>query len=147
MKFVLLSFALAAGMLAPLQAGLNARMGRALGDPVYAALISFAVGTASLFIYALAVRTEFGTIRQASDLHWTVWTAGCMGAVYVAATIILTPRLGAALTFALVVAGQLTMALFMDHFGFLGVPVQHFTWQRMAGILLVTAGVVIIRKF
>ena len=36
MKFLLLMLAFSAGMLAPLQAGMNTRMGRALGDPFYA---------------------------------------------------------------------------------------------------------------
>jgi len=142
-----LFIALAAGMLAPLQAGLNGKMGRAIESPVYAALISFAVGTLALFCYALATRINFTNIRYAADTHWSVWSAGFLGAFYVTATIILTPRLGAALTFSLVVAGQLIMAVFMDHFGLLGVSIQPLSWQRFAGIALITAGVLLIRKF
>ena len=147
MKLVLLFIALAAGMMAPLQAGLNGKMGRAIESPVYAALISFAVGTLALFCYALATRIEFTSIRHAANTHWSVWAAGFLGAFYVTAIIILTPRLGTALTFGLVVAGQLVMAVLMDHFGLLGVPVQSLGWQRLAGIALITAGVVLIRKF
>jgi transporter family-2 protein len=61
--------------------------------------------------------------------------------------IILTPRLGATLTFSLVVAGQLLMAVALDHYGLLGVPVQTISWLRILGIALITAGVVLIRKF
>ncbi len=147
MKLILLIIALAAGMLAPLQAGLNGKMGRAIESPVYAALISFAVGTLVLFCYALATRIDFTNIRYAASTHWSVWSAGFLGAFYVTAAIILTPRLGAALTFGLVVAGQLIMAVFMDHFGLLGVSIQPLSWQRFAGIALITAGVLLIRKF
>jgi bacterial/archaeal transporter family-2 protein len=147
MKLILLLIALVAGMMAPIQAGLNGKMGRAIENPVYAALISFAVGTLVLFGYALVTRIEFTSIRQATDTHWSVWSAGFLGAFYVTATIILTPRLGAALTFSLVVAGQLVMAVVMDHFGLLGVSVQPLSWQRLAGIALITAGVIVIRKF
>jgi len=147
MKWIFLFSALAAGMLAPLQAGLNGKMGRAIGDPVYAALISFVVGSLGLLAYALSSRVNFAAIRQASGLHWTIWGAGLLGAFYVTAVIILTPRLGAALTFGLVVAGQLIMAVFMDHFGLLGVSAQPFGWMRLAGIILITAGVFLIRKF
>ncbi|HKK90259.1 MAG TPA: DMT family transporter [Desulfobacteraceae bacterium] len=145
--FLLLLVALFAGMLAPIQAGLNGKMGRAIGDPFYAALISFVVGSLVLFCYTVATRVHFGAIRHAADVHWTVWLAGSLGAFYVTSVIVLAPRLGATLTFSLVVAGQLIMAVFLDHFGLLGVPVQHFTWQRAAGIVLITAGVVLIRKF
>ncbi len=147
MKFMLLFTALLAGMLAPLQAGLNGKMGRAIGDPVYAALISFIVGTLGLFFYATVTRVNFAAIRQASGMNWAVWGAGLLGAFYVTAVIILTPRLGAALTFGLVVAGQLIMAVFLDHFGLLGVQVQSFNGYRLAGIVLITAGVVLLKKF
>jgi bacterial/archaeal transporter family-2 protein len=147
MKLILLLIALVAGMMGPLQAGLNGKMGRAIESPVYAALISFAVGTLVLFGYALTARIDFTSIRHAADTHWSVWTAGFLGAFYVTAAIILTPRLGAALTFSLVVAGQLLMAVFLDHFGLLGVSVQPLSWQRITGIVLITAGVILIRKF
>ena len=147
MKLIGLLIALVAGMTAPLQAGLNGRMGRAIGDPVYAALISFVVGTLGLICYAVVTQVDFSSIRNAGGTHWTVWTAGLLGAFYVTAVIILAPRLGATLTFGLVVAGQLVMALVMDHFGLLGVPMQVITWQRLAGIVLITAGVVLIRRF
>lgn len=147
MKVFFLIIAFAAGMLAPLQAGMNTRMGRALGDPFYAALISFVVGTLGLFIYGLISRMEFAAVRDAAGLHWSIWLAGLLGAFYVTATIILTPRLGAALTFSLVIAGQLAMALILDQTGAFGIPVQPLNWQRIAGVLLITAGVILIRRF
>ncbi len=57
------------------------------------------------------------------------------------------PRLGAALTFSLLVAGQLLMGVLMDHFGTLGIQTQPMSWMRMTGIGLIIAGVVLIRKF
>ncbi|WDP84127.1 MAG: DMT family transporter [Desulfobacter sp.] len=147
MKILLLMLAFAAGMLAPLQAGMNTRMGRAIGDPFYAALISFAVGTMGLLVYGLVCRMEFNAIREISHVHWTLWFAGLLGAFYVTATIILTPKLGSTLTFCLVVAGQLVMALILDHFGSFGIPVQPFNWPRLLGVALITAGVLLIRKF
>ena len=148
MKFILLLIlAFAAGMLAPVQAGMNARIGKALNDPFYAALISFAVGTAGLLAYALAGRMDFASIRTVSGVHWTLWLAGLIGAFYVTATIVLTPKLGTALTFGLVVAGQLVMAVVMDHFGLFGMPVQTVNWPRLTGIVLIVAGTMLIRWF
>ena len=147
MKLILLFIAFIAGMMAPLQAGLNGKMGRAIGDPVYAALISFLVGTLGLLGYAIVTRVEFTNIRHAANIHWTVWFAGLLGAFYVTSVIILAPRIGATLAFSLIVAGQMAMAVFLDHFGLLGVPVQSFGWLRLLGITLITAGVVLIRKY
>jgi transporter family-2 protein len=39
------------------------------------------------------------------------------------------------------------MAVALDHFGLLGVPVHPVSWLRILGICLITAGVVLIRKF
>lgn len=147
MKPVLLIIAFMAGMILPLQAGMNGKMGRIIGDPVYASLISFVIGSIGLGFYAWVTQVEFANIRLASSAHWSIWLAGIIGACYVTSVIILMPRIGAALTFGLVVAGQLTMAVFLDHYGLLGVSVQSFNWQRMAGIFLITAGVILIRKY
>jgi transporter family-2 protein len=57
------------------------------------------------------------------------------------------PRLGVALTFSLIVAGQMLITLVLDHFGFLGVPVKEVSLMRILGVILITGGVVLIRKF
>ena len=145
--YFLILLAIASGAVLPIQAALNAKMGKAVGDPVYAALISFVVGSIGLLLYCLATRVELSQISQASTVDWTVWTAGLLGAFYVAAVIILVPRIGAALTFGLVVTGQLTFSVLIDHYGFLGIPAHAFNWQRLLGILCIIGGVLLIRNF
>lgn len=148
MKFILLlGLAFVAGMLGPVQAGMNAKIGKALNYPFYAALISFAVGTAGLLTYALIGKMDFSVIRTVSGVHWSLWLAGLLGAFYVSATIVLAPRLGTALTFGLVVAGQLVMAVVIDHFGLFGMPMQPVNWTRLAGIVLIAGGTMLIRWF
>ncbi|MEM1118922.1 MAG: DMT family transporter [Bacteroidota bacterium] len=143
---LLLLLAAISGAVLPIQAALNAKMGKAVGDPVYAALISFVIGSVGLFIYALITKTDLSQINNSSTVHWSVWTAGLLGAFYVAAVIILVPKIGAALTFGLVVTGQLSLSLLLDHFGWLGMPTHPINWQRVLGIILLIAGVVIIRQ-
>ncbi len=145
--YFFLILAIISGAVLPIQAGLNMKMGRAVGDPVYAALISFVVGSGGLFIYTLLTRVDLSQINQVGSLHWSVWTAGLLGAFYVAAVIILVPKIGAALTFGLVVAGQLSLSLLLDHYGLLGLPVHTLNGFRVLGIVLIIAGVVLIRNF
>ena len=148
MKTILLiALAVVAGAVLPVQAALNGKMGRAVGDPVYAAFISFVVGAIGLFIYLLATRTDLSTLNEARTVNWSVWIAGILGAFYVACVIILAPKLGVALTFGLVVTGQLGISLILDHFGLIGIPVSSISWQKVIGTMLIVAGVVIIRKF
>ena len=64
-----------------------------------------------------------------------------------AATVILVPKLGAALTFALIIAGQMVISVILDHFGLIGLPVKVLSAGRVIGIVLLVVGVVLIRKF
>ena len=148
MKTILfIMLAVVAGAVLPVQAALNGKMGRAVGDPVYAAFISFVVGSIGLFIYLLATRTDLTTLNEARTVNWSVWIAGILGAFYVACVIILAPKLGVALTFGLVITGQLGISLILDHFGLIGIPVSSISWQKVVGAMLIVSGVVIIRKF
>ena len=47
-----------------------------------------------------------------------MWCGGLLGAFYVGATIVLSPRLGAATLFGVIVAGQMATAVVLDHFGY-----------------------------
>ncbi len=146
MNFLLL-VALIAGMFMPLQAGLNVKMGKVLGNPIYSALISFAIGTIGLFLYALFTKVDLSRISDTGAASWTLWLAGLLGAFYVATAIIVGPKIGITLTFSLIVAGQMSVSLLLDHYGILGFPKYEINWQRILGIGLVIAGVILIRKF
>jgi transporter family-2 protein len=41
--------------------------------------------------------------------------------------------------------GQLTLSMLMEHYGWLGAPRKRITWLQIAGILLMLAGVALIR--
>jgi len=139
--------ALAAGAMMPTQAAINNKLAAAVDSPVVAAFISFLVGTVALLIYVVASGTPLGSIAAAKDAPPIAWIGGLLGAFFVAAAVTLVPRLGVAMTFSLIIAGQMLVTLVIDHFGLLGVPVKEVSLVRVGGILLITAGVVLIRKF
>ncbi|MEL6304843.1 MAG: DMT family transporter [Bacteroidota bacterium] len=143
--FILL--AIVAGAVLPLQAGLNVQLGKSVHQPIFAAFASFLIGTLGLLVYLFILKFDFSTVSQSKSLSPVVWTAGVLGAFYVAAVIILAPRLGTALTFVLVVAGQMTVSLVLDHYGLLGLPIKQINWQRLLGVAFLVAGVLCIQKF
>ncbi|MEP7226461.1 MAG: DMT family transporter [Gemmatimonadales bacterium] len=141
-----LLLALAAGVLLPVQAGVNAQLRSALGSPVAAALVSFLVGTAGLAAVAVLLRTPLPLGRAwAATTPWQ-WSGGLIGAVYVLAVIVLAPRLGAATLIAAVVAGQMITSLVLDQYGLVGFPVHPLTPVRFLGVALVIAGVILIQR-
>jgi transporter family-2 protein len=53
---------------------------------------------------------------------------------------VVTPRLGATATIALLISGQLAMGAAIDRYGWFGVERVALTWPRALGILLLAAG-------
>jgi transporter family-2 protein len=139
--------ALTVGCLLPIQASINAKLGTFLKTPLMAALVNFLVGGIILIFVIIGTRTPNNILLAIKEAPTYAWIGGILGATYVSSIIFLVPRLGGALSFGLIVAGQLIFSLLLDHFGLFGVPVQNISWGRIAGILLILAGILFIRKF
>jgi transporter family-2 protein len=70
-----------------------------------------------------------------------MWIGGCLGTLYVWSTIFATPRIGAALALALTIAGQMIAALFLDHYGAIGLTKYAANPTRITGAVFVVLGV------
>ena len=86
--------AVAAGFVLPTQAGINSRLNLWTQSPVLAAGISFAVGTAALFTYAVLMRVPLPPISSIKQFPWWIWSGGFLGAFLVAAKAINRIKLG-----------------------------------------------------
>jgi transporter family-2 protein len=136
---------LVAGGLIALQAPTNAMLAKAGGSPILAALISFAVGTIGLLVVWLAGANRPGTAAFAG-LPWYAWIGGLYGAMFVAVAAYAAPRIGLASLITIGIAGQIAMALWLDHLGALGLPREPVNLGRILGALLVVAGVILVRR-
>ena len=146
-RILLVVAALSLGAILPLQAAINSRLSRAIGSPVYAAFVSFAVGTIALFLYLIATKQFNVQALQPRQNPWWAWTGGLLGTFFVAGIVILLPKLGVVLAFSLVIAGQMIASMLFDQFGWLGVAVREISLGKIAGVVLLIAGVVMIRRF
>lgn len=134
------------GAMISLQGPLNATLSRAVGSPVNAALISFLVGTGGLAVVASVQRIgPDGALLRA--LPWWAWVGGLCGAVFVTAAAYAAPRIGVASMLTLAVASQLIMAVVLDQAGAFGVPQRDISGGRIAGVVLVIVGALLVRKF
>ncbi len=146
MKFIWIILVLIAGSFLPVQAGLNSRMGKAIESPVYASMISFITGAIAVLIYILVARQHVSWTGLKSAPSYT-WLAGALGAFYVTTVILAFPRIGPALTFGLVVLGQMVIAVLLDHFDILVAHQHSINVWRITGVLLIVGGVVLLRNF
>lgn len=146
MKFFWIFIAFLSGSFLPIQAGLNSRLGKSIANPVFAALISFLVGILTILIYILLTK-QSASWAGLKTLPPYAWAGGALGAFFVTAITLVFPKLGGALTFGLIVAGQMVIAILMDHFHILVAQQHSINPWRVVGMLLVIAGVIVIRKF
>ncbi len=128
---LLVPVALAAGAAVSMQFGVNSQLRGVAGGPVAAAAISFIVGTIALVALTLLLNGGRPSFGDVADAPWWVWTGGLLGSFYVFASVILTPRLGAAATVALILTGQVLASIVTDHFGLFRVASQEATPMRL----------------
>ena len=127
------------------QQGLNADLSRCLGSAPWAAFISYSGGVITMAAVVLFLRASCPSAVSIAKSSWWMWTGGFFGAVYIVAAIILLPRLGAGTVIALIVAGQMFASLAFDQLGILGLAHHPVSLPRLAGAVLLVAGVVLIR--
>ena len=129
----------------PLQATMNARLARTLGSPIWAGAVSGLVLTIVLAMVAWVASRGAPRSVDLGSLPWWAWTGGFGGALLLAATTSLTPRLGVGTTIALVIAGQVICSLIMDGFGLFGLERHPINLQRVLAAVLVLAGAALMR--
>lgn len=132
-----LPLAAAVGGLVALQAPLNASLGRAVGD-LPAVILAFLVGLAALLLLALLTRPAVGSPGTAA--WYELVGGGLIGATYVASIVVTVRALGAAGLTAATIAGQLTVAVVIDHFGWLGVERDRLDAAKVLGVALLAVG-------
>lgn len=143
MLLVLLLSAVLVGTLMPLQAVINAQLGRELASPIASAFISFLGGTLILGLITMFFPTKW---ERLTSIPLWMFVGGLLGAIFVAAALILVPRIGATALMAAFMAGQLVMSLTMDHYGLFGLPSRPIDLMRMGGVFCVILGVFLMTR-
>lgn len=147
LSWFLLFMVAVGGFLTPVQASVNAILGRSLGHPVSAAVVSTCVSFMLLLITALVIRVPWPAVAATAAPWWVYVTGGAIGAVFVFFLLFSAPIIGATAMVAAIIAGQLIGSVALDHFGALGLPQHAITPGRFFGIALLIAGVYLIRRF
>lgn len=129
-----------------LQVAMNTRMRAFSGGPFGSALLSFAVGALALALLLVAVRAPWPGHELASA-PWWAWCGGLMGALYVLGAVLIAPRIGPGPLLALVVMGQMSAALMVEHFGWLGTERHPASPVRILGVVLIVVGAALVRLF
>src|SRR5262245_28956877 len=84
-----------AGGCVVVQQALNATLRSELGSAFWAAFISYTAGTLTLVLVLVVIRQPWLTLSTIAKSSPPPWIGGVFGTVYIVASIMLLPRLGA----------------------------------------------------
>lgn len=134
------ALALTAGLAGSIQVAVMGRFGERIGSfEALAANLLFSALAGTLIL--LVLRQSLAGFGDALRSPWWYWIGGGgMGLVVVLTITVVTPRLGATATIALLISGQLAMGVAIDRYGLFGVDKVDLTWSRILGIVLLAAG-------
>jgi bacterial/archaeal transporter family-2 protein len=136
---------LAAGVGIPILAAINAQLGARIGAPMAAGVIGLSV--ALLFAAAAVVVTGQGRALAlvAGQPLWLL-AGGAFMAFYLLSITWIAPRFGVGNAVFCVLLGQMMAAAVIDHFGLFGARVVSMNMQRLAGLLTMAIGLVLIQR-
>lgn len=144
MGIIYVVFALVAGVGLASQAAINSQLSKVVaGQPLIAALISFATGTLALLAICLLKTNLWEGLQNLAGQPFWKFIGGPLGALVVFTTIFLAPKVGITNMLFFIIIGQLVAAMIIDHFGLIYMPVREVTVWKMVGMLVVMGGLLL----
>ena len=136
-----LPLAMGIGIAMSLQNALNTQLREYLHSPLQAALLSFLVGTIVLALLVFFQSVEKPTLNTLIQIPWFLWLGGFLGVYAISLSIYAVPKLGFLTLTAVVIFGQISMSMLLDHFGWFGTEKTPIHWQRLLGSIVIFIGV------
>lgn len=140
--FLLLPLALGIGIAMSLQTTINSQLREYLHSPIQAALLSFLIGTILLAFLVYFQSDAKPTFTELRTVPWYLWIGGCLGVYAISMSIYAAPKLGLLSLSGLIIFGQITMSMLVDHFGLFGTDKTPVNWQRLVGAITIFIGVI-----
>jgi len=131
--------ALVAGITMAFQGSLNAILGKAVGL-LEATFVVHLVGTVTVVIVLMLSRLGKTGLDQIGQAPWYAVLGGALSVLIIYAVVASISKLGVASATTLIILGQISAAVLIDHFGVFGLRQIPFTWWKFAGIALLATG-------
>jgi transporter family-2 protein len=128
-----------------MQQAVNADLRASINSAAWAGFVSYLGGTVCMVVLAVLLKESPPSAGLMVKAPWLAWTGGLFGAIYIAISIALVPRIGAAAFVALLIAGQMLTSVAFDHFGLFGLPPHPANASRLLGAILLIGGAVLVR--
>jgi bacterial/archaeal transporter family-2 protein len=142
MKLPLYLLTTGLGVVLAVHLAMNGKVGAVIGNARVGNALFWCIGAIGAVLIGLT-GWQSGALAPIKDVHPILLTAGVLGASLVFAIAWLIPQVGAGAVMITLIAGQVLGGLLMSHYGWLGSPVQPITMTKIAGVVIMVAGVIL----
>ncbi|MBB6670196.1 DMT family transporter [Cohnella nanjingensis] len=135
-------YAIAAGIIIAMQGAMNSRVNEKAGVWM---TTTFVHGTGFIVSLLLYLWLRGGSLDNVFQLNKGYLLGGVLGVGIVVGVTLSIGQLGAAYAVAIVLVAELVFALAIDSFGLFGSPRVAFEWNRIIGVVVMIAGILIFK--
>lgn len=144
-KIALLTLAFVGGVSLAIQGGLNSKLGVLVKNPLLASVIAFSCSTVFATTAAVLVNRNIPTVDQLREIPIYLWfTGGFFSVVGISLYYYTIPKLGVSTMISMGLCGQLVFAVIAGHYGWLGLPIEPASIKRIAGVISMIVGILLI---
>ncbi len=136
------------GAFTAIQTAINGHLSILVHSPIRASLYSFFIGTCLLLAVILFLKTPItpvlSAVKATKTYPW-LWLGGILGGSYILIGSWLSPIIGTGQVVVFALFGQLLFSSLIQHFGWLDSPKVAIDRSKIAGLIIMFIGVVLIR--
>ena len=136
---------LAAGIAGGIQVAIAGAFGRRIGV-LEATSFAAVVGALAVVAATVIVRQGLGGVAVGFRVPPGLWLGGVLGAIVVTTISYAPQRIGTFATIGLLIAGQLVAGAVIDALGLFGLEKIPLTIHRIAGLLLLSVGALLVLR-
>lgn len=138
-------WAIIVGGISATQQAINGHLGVLLQNSPEASFVSFFIGFLLIFVTALIVDRRLPSVVDLKQTKPWNWIGGFLGGLFVLASVIAVPQIGAGLTIMAGLVGQILGSIFVQQFGWWKSMQINTNRFQIIGILVMIIGVVIVK--
>jgi len=148
MRFLPVLVMVVAGFFISIQGPINARLRASVDSPVLSAAISFLSG--GLVLVCIMATGAFGGtgtgLQGMQSAPLWAYFGGALGVTFVLGSIVAIPQVGVVVVICAAILGQMVGSYLADSLGWFGVERVPFNPVRLAGIMLLVSGVLLVQR-
>lgn len=136
-----------AGLLQAWGPPMNGALQKSLANPWLASFVSFLPVLALLICVFLCIPKPLPNGTSLAAMPWWAPLGGLVGSLAVIVGLMFVQKVGAGTLAGLTITANILMSLVIDNYGFFGMQQHQLSIGRIAGGLLMVAGIYLISKF